>query len=289
MFLHIFNCYRKVLSVKEVIDMVCPKCGAEIMPGTLFCVSCGSPAPIDNQAAQPQQFNEPQAMQQLGQFDQPQAMQQPGQFNQPQAMQQPGQFNQPQMPQQPGQPGQFATPPQPGMPGAPGTPGAGMPGMPAMGGGINGFLGKLKAEPLRWTEVVGIVFIFFSAIIPVWITVKSSLVSYRESFGLFGSGGIWPIVGLLYILLSVFIALMKLDCIPQLTPFFGKYQTIPFSQFYYAGFVFLSWFLYFLTSVGSIEHSTYYSVVYGCSFWLCFLGIILVAIVPRKQSQNEHP
>ena len=274
--------------------MVCPKCGAEIMPGTLFCVSCGSPAPVDNQAAQPQQFNQPmqqfnqpqapqqpgqfnqpQMPQQPGQFNQPQAAQQPGQFSQPQAPQQPGQFNQPQAPQQPGQPGQFAAPPQPGMPGAPG-----MPGMPAMGGGINGFLGKLKAEPLRWTEVVGIVFIFFSAIIPVWITVKSSLVSYRESIGLFGSRGIWPIVGLLYILLSVFIALMKLDCIPQLTPFFGKYQTIPFSQFYYAGFVFLSWFLYFLTSVGSIEHSTYYSVVYGCSFWLCFLGIILVAIVP---------
>ena len=147
-----------------------------------------------------------------------------------------------------------------------------------VGNGITAFLNKLKAEPIRWTEVSGIVFVFLSAIIPLWITAE--VLGYKESFGLFGSGGIWPLIGFLFIVLSVAQALIHLDLIPQLSPIVNMYKSLPFSQFYYPGFVCLMWLLYMIFSVGNMSHSAYGGVYYGFSFWLCMLGAILLLLVP---------
>ncbi len=275
--------------------MTCPYCGAEIPAGALFCVTCGKPAPQQPQASQqsaaaaaPQQ---PQAPQQpsFAQPQQPQAPQQPSfaQPQQPQAPQQPS-FAQPQQPQAPQQPGGYAQPQQPGgfgqpQPGAFGQPQPGgfqkAPTAPiAAGGGINAFLGRLKAEPIRFTEPIGLLFIFLSTLIPTWITV--SAFGFKESAGLFGSGGIWPLVGICFFLLTIAQALIMLDVIPPISFLVAKVKALPFSQFYVVGFVFIFWVIYFLASVGSVEKGAYYSIGFGFSFWFCLLGIILMLIVP---------
>ncbi|MCR5214540.1 MAG: zinc ribbon domain-containing protein [Eubacterium sp.] len=256
--------------------MVCSNCGAPIPEGALFCVSCGSPVSSSTapqmsgtvqsqepQGPQPVQLQEPQGPQ-PGQYGQPQGPQS-GQYGQPQGPQ-PGQFGQPQGPQ----PGQYGQPqgPQPGQFGQP---------MPGMGGaGIQGFLNRMKAEPLRWTEVGGIVAVFLALIIPTWSYV--SFFGYREYIGLWKFDVIGPIMGLIIFLATVAAALIQLDVIPPISPYINKFKALPFSQFYYPACVFLMWFFIWIFSVGTISHSEY--AKYGFSFYFCFIGIGLLLIVP---------
>ena len=58
-----------------------------------------------------------------------------------------------------------------------------------------------------------------------------------------------------------------------------KYKAIPFSQFYYAGFVFLTWLLYFIINAGDIHDLGSYAH-FGFAFWITLIGAICAAVVP---------